>query len=244
MNFTYLSTYRIIKENQCQKFIISCPPARIASISAWCRGRKSASTLSGFQAMLGSRYRVSGCLSRFNQGRLAMLVNQYSAKFVRPPNPTAQHLRCYAHLEGDIREVLPFLNAVLKGHQFCLDPPSLTLKFQAKLITLTAHEIAINMVEDQTEAHDILEWLKKEINATWERRGEIAPSFEVAAPPRVLNVLRLLPRTNCRACGQPTCMVFAVQVCQGALKLDACPSLDQGNLERLREYLEQFHLPD
>jgi ArsR family metal-binding transcriptional regulator len=173
-----------------------------------------------------------------------MLVNQYIAKFVRPPNPTAQHLRCYARLEGDIGPVLPYLNTVLKGHQFCPDPPSLTLKYHAKLITLTAHEIAINIVKDQTEAYDILEWLTKEINATWEQRGEITPSFEVATPPRALDVLRFLSRTNCRACGQPTCMVFAVQVCQGAQGLDACPSLDQENLKRLREYLEPFHLPD
>ena len=173
-----------------------------------------------------------------------MLVNQYTARFVRPPNPTAHHLRCYAHLEGDIGAVLPYLNTRLKGHQFCPDPPSLTLKFQAKLITLTPHEIAINIVKDQDEARDILEWLTKEINTTWERRGEITPSFEVATPPRVLDVLKFLPHTNCRACGQPTCMVFAVQLCQGAQGLDACPSLDQENLERLREYLEPFHLPD
>jgi hypothetical protein len=61
---------------------------------------------------------------------------------------------------------------------------------------LTSREIAINMVKDQIEAEDILEWLKAEINATWERRREITPSFEVAVPPRVLDVLKL--------CREPT----------------------------------------
>jgi ArsR family metal-binding transcriptional regulator len=173
-----------------------------------------------------------------------MLVNQFLTKFVRPPNPTAQHLRCFAHLDGDIREVLPYLNTVLKGHQFCPEPPSLTLKYHAKLITLTSQEIAINMVKDQTEAEDMLTWLKEEINATWERRGEITPSFEVAVQPRVLDVLKFLPRTNCRACGQPTCMVFAVQVCQGAQGFSACPCLDAEILQGLRAYLGQFQLPD
>lgn len=189
-----------------------------------------------------SRFLQDIRLSRCNRGGLAMLVNQYLSKFVRPPNPTAQHLRCFAHLDGDISEVLPYLNTVLKGHQFCPDPPSLTLKYHAKLITLTSHEIAINMVKDQAEAEDILEWLKQEINATWERRGEITPSFEVPVPPRVLDVLKLLPRTNCRACGQPTCMVFAVQVCQGAQGLAACPDLDPEPLQRLRAYLGRFQL--
>ena len=178
-------------------------------------------------------------------GGQAMLLSQYRTKFVRPPNPTAQHLRCYAQLDGDISAVLPYLNTWLKGHEFFRDPPSLTLKYGGgRLITLTSHEIAINIVKDQTEAEDILAWLQKEINAAWERRGEITPSFEVAVPPRVLDVLKLLPRTNCRACGQPTCMVFAVQVCQGAQGLDACPGLEPENLNRLREYLSQYHLLD
>ena len=172
-----------------------------------------------------------------------MLLSQYRTKYVRPPNPMAQHLRGYAHLNDDISAVLPYLNTLLKGHQFFRDPPSLTLKYGGgTLITLTSHEIAINIVKDEAEGKDILEWLKKEINATWERRGEITPSFEVPTPPRVLDVLKLLPRTNCRVCGQPTCMVFAVQVCQGAQGLNACPCLDQENQKRLQEYLGQFHL--
>ena len=117
-----------------------------------------------------------------------MLVNRYHPQFVRPPNPSAQHLRCFAHLEGDISEVLPYLNTVLKGHEFSPNPPSLTLKIPGKLVTLTSHEIAINIVKDQEEATEILEWLKQEINAAWERRGEIVPSFTVAAQPRVLKV--------------------------------------------------------
>ena len=100
------------------------------------------------------------------------------------------------------------------------------------------------MVKDQEEAGEILEWLKQEINATWERRRESAPSFEVAASPGILNIIKLLPRTNCRACGQPTCMVFAVQVGQGAQGLGGCPHLGLENQKRLREYLRQFHLTD
>ena len=173
-----------------------------------------------------------------------MLVTRYLTRFVRPPNPSAQHLRCFAQPDGDLSLVLPYLNTRLKGHEFCPDPPALTLKYRGKMITLTAHEIAINIVKDQTEAEEILEWLRQEINATWERRGEIVPSFEVAAPPRIFEIFKLLPHTNCRGCGQPTCMVFAVQVGQGAQRLNDCPHLDPDNQRKLREYLRQFHLLD
>lgn len=174
-----------------------------------------------------------------------MLLSQYRTKYVRPPNPSAQHLRCFAQPDGDLSEVLPYLNTRLKGHEFCPDPPSLTLKYGGgRLITLTSHEIAINIVKDEAEAKDILDWLKQEINAAWEQRGEIVPSFEVAAPPRIFEIFKLLPHTNCRGCGQPTCMVFAVQVGQGAQSLKDCPHLDQENQRKLREYLRQFYLLD
>ncbi|NOR24625.1 MAG: Fe-S cluster protein, partial [Desulforhopalus sp.] len=65
-----------------------------------------------------------------------MLVESYRMEFCLPPNPKAQHLRWYSHLDGDITEVLPYLNTVLGGYQYYKDPPMLTLKYQAKLITL------------------------------------------------------------------------------------------------------------
>ena len=60
-----------------------------------------------------------------------------------------------------------------------------------------------------------LQWLMGEINDTWEHRGEIAPRYEGIGKPKVIEILRLLPKTNCRECGQPTCMVFATQVAEG-----------------------------
>jgi ArsR family metal-binding transcriptional regulator len=172
-----------------------------------------------------------------------MLLKRYRTRFVRPPNPSAQHLRCFAELAEDIGEVLPYLNTRLHGHEFCPDPPSLTLKHQGKMITLTSREIAINMVKDQEEALALLEWFQQEINTAWEGRAEIVPSFTVAAPPRVLEILKLLPRTNCRACGVPTCMVFAVAVSQGGQSPGGCPGLDQDHRQQLAEYLKKFQLP-
>jgi ArsR family metal-binding transcriptional regulator len=61
----------------------------------------------------------------------------------------------------------------------------------------------------------ILEWLKREINQAWEKMAEITPSTEGAPKPQVFEILKLLPRSNCRDCGEPTCMVFAAQTVEG-----------------------------
>ena len=129
---------------------------------------------------------------------------------------------------------------MLKGHQYIKNPPSLTLKFNGKLITLYSQEIGINIVADEDEAGKILEWLKQEINDTWKRRKEIKPSFEVAQKPVLLNILKLLPKTNCQECGHPTCMVFAVLVTEGEKSPDNCPQLDTKNKITLQKYLKQF----
>jgi len=166
-----------------------------------------------------------------------MLVKRYRKEFCLPPNPKAKHLRCYAHLEGDIGEVLPYLNTVLGGYQYCREPPMLTLKFQAKLITLYPKMIAINMVKDGAEAEKIIQWLKEEINKTWKNRSEIKPSFEISPNPGILDILKLLPKENCQECGLPTCLVFAVQVSEGVRLFDDCPRLDPLSKEKLKEYL-------
>ena len=169
-----------------------------------------------------------------------MLVKSYRKEFVLPPNPKARHLRCYAHLDTDISEVLPYLNVVLGGHQCYEDPPSLTLKVPGKLITLYSQMIAINILKDEAEADSILEWLRQEINHSWKRRVEIKPSYEVSPKPGILGILRLLPMTNCQECGEPTCMVFATQVSEGVSGPDDCPIVDEQAKKKIQEYLGSF----
>lgn len=42
-----------------------------------------------------------------------------------------------------------------------------------------------------------------------------------------LEIYKLLPKTNCKKCGFPTCMAFAVAVFKGEKKLADCPHLDR-----------------
>ncbi len=93
----------------------------------------------------------------------------------------------------------------------------------------------------KTRRKKIVAWLQREINSTWEQRGEIEPSVEGAKQPALIEVLKLLPRTNCKECGEPTCMVFAVRVIEGAKDHNDCPSLQEEKKEVLAKYLSPFH---
>ena len=40
-----------------------------------------------------------------------------------------------------------------------------------------------------------------------------------------LDIFKLTPKTNCKECGNPTCMAFAMKVAQGAIPVEKCPHL-------------------
>ena len=48
-----------------------------------------------------------------------------------------------------------------------------------------------------------------------------------------LDVYKLLPKTNCRECGPPTCLAFAMQVASGKVSAGACPYLSNDARDRL-----------
>jgi ArsR family metal-binding transcriptional regulator len=171
-----------------------------------------------------------------------MLLTSYRKKIFRPEcNPGFESLHCIAHLEQDVSAALPYLNAVLGGFEYLKDPPAVTFRVHGKLITVHGDKIAINALESEAEADKILAWLKREINDAWENRNRITPSYEGTPKPRLIEILKLLPRTNCRECGQPTCMVFAAMVMEGAKGAADCPALSAEPAERLQEYMGRFH---
>ncbi|SPD76347.1 putative Fe-S cluster [uncultured Desulfobacterium sp.] len=171
-----------------------------------------------------------------------MLLKTYTKEIFRAKcNPGFQNVHCIAHLDQDIGEVIPFLNAELGGFEYYNDPPAVTFKNQGRLITVHPDKIAINALEDEAEAEKILEWLKREINETWEKRAEITPSYKSAPRPQIIEILKLLPKTSCRECGQPTCMVFSTLVAEGAKGPGDCPQLIGENKTKLDEYLNKFN---
>lgn len=171
-----------------------------------------------------------------------MLLKGYNLEIFRSKcNSGATTLHCFAHLDDDVGDALPYLNSVLGGFGYIEDPPSLTLKASGKLITIHSRKIAVNALQDTEQAEKIVSWLQREINSAWENREDIEPSKKGAKQPSMMDVLKLLPKTNCGECGEATCMVFAVRVTEGAKDHSNCPALDSGAREKLAAYLAPFH---
>ena len=156
--------------------------------------------------------------------------------------PSSMSLQCFAHLGSDVSQALPYLNAVLGGYEYVKQPPAVTFRIHGKLVTVHGQKIAINAMKDEDEARKIVEWLIREINDAWEKRNEIQPCYEGMPKPKLIEILKLLPKTNCRKCGFPTCMVFASLVAEGAKDQSDCPELKTEMKAKLAEYMKAFRL--
>ncbi len=50
-----------------------------------------------------------------------------------------------------------------------------------------------------------------------------------------IQIFKLLPKTNCKECGVPTCLAFAMNLASGKAELDDCPYVSDEAREQLAE---------
>ena len=163
-----------------------------------------------------------------------MLISEYELEVFTPPcDPGAPRFAAKAHLKADIREVLPYLNTALTGAEYNPAAPSLRWRKADHLIVFHPLEIAVSNLVDRAEAEQELRELIDLVNTTWAGRSEIAPSEVVRRRPSHLALFKLLPGSNCKACGEPTCYNFALKLALSQRALDDCPVLFE------RDYAEQ-----
>ncbi|RJQ56330.1 MAG: hypothetical protein C4521_00705 [Actinobacteria bacterium] len=158
----------------------------------------------------------------------ARLIRNFTVTVATPEcYPTATTYRACLQIEEDIAEVLPYLNAALPGASYERAAQVVLWTNQGRKYAFRAGEIAIAPVESREEAETVAEEIVARVNDVWSRRGEIEPSFEgKKALPAPLDILKLLPKTNCGECGL-TCLAFASALREDRDKLSLCPYLSE-----------------
>jgi ArsR family metal-binding transcriptional regulator len=157
---------------------------------------------------------------------------------------TKEVLHSLATFDADISPAFPYLNAELGGWDYDQRNQVLLLKLAAgKWITLHPHEIAIRGARDLEESHALLTWIKGQINDIYDRRDQIAPRYTSQAGLKVMEILKLLPMTNCRACGYATCMAYAAALREGEISLPDCQLLWEEKYREKLERLQAYDLP-
>ena len=68
----------------------------------------------------------------------------------------------------------------------------------------------------------MLKALTEAVNAIWAHRTELVAVTAARTAPRLLDIWALLPQTNCKQCGEATCMAFAAALLQQKRLLAEC----------------------
>ncbi len=145
--------------------------------------------------------------------------------YVAPCMADEKKIRLIGYFDRDITEILPYINAVIKGASYNKGASTLTYAKECRLINLYSIKITIAKADDIIDAWHILDEIKALINNTYKNRAGIKPNYEEKVKVTALQIYGWLPKTNCRACGEATCLAFAVKLLHGEQKLENCKPL-------------------
>jgi ArsR family metal-binding transcriptional regulator len=147
-------------------------------------------------------------------------------------------VRLVAHLSRNVSAALPYLNGAMPQACFNAGPCTLTFMDGGRMVTVYPQRIAIGKADGIVDSWRTLEKIRLLVNRTWARRDSITPLYERRSKPPALEIYKRLPRTNCKQCGQQTCMAFAVSLWQGQAVPNRCrPAFEDEQFIPLRAAL-------
>lgn len=126
-------------------------------------------------------------------------------------------------LEADVRSIFPYINAVLPDARYHDNPEYVIFLFYGVRCTLYPKDIVAAPFDGRESADVFATKLIGFLNDLNRRRNEITPNYRKYRPVSVIEIYRLLPRSNCRSCGYLSCMAFAAELSQGKTTTDQCP---------------------
>jgi ArsR family metal-binding transcriptional regulator len=92
-------------------------------------------------------------------------------------------------------------------------------------------------IDDLPKSRELVSEIVERLNSVWRHRERITPCFTEKARPSVMDIFRLLPKTNCKRCGYSTCLVYATDLVEGKTRLECCPILLEPESAEIKQKL-------
>ncbi|MDP6501175.1 MAG: (Fe-S)-binding protein [Dehalococcoidales bacterium] len=162
------------------------------------------------------------------------IIDDYEVQLVEAGcAPGSSRYGALLSFNQDISAVMPYLNAVMDSPRYDPDNRILVLREKDQAYALRPTEINIARTSDWHQAQELAAEIVEQINNTWQQRHTITPRLTEIKIPAVINIFKLLPKTNCRKCGYLTCLAFSADLCQGKALLEHCPPLSPETREQV-----------
>jgi ArsR family metal-binding transcriptional regulator len=154
------------------------------------------------------------------------IAKEYDLKLDTPGcEPGAEYWNATAHFDEDMSAVFPYLNAEWKSAIYSPTAKQITWRVGDRAVALKPKEITISNLPDRDTATIEMEKVIAEINRIWMDRENRTP-LDVSRKRLVaMEIYGFLPQTNCRACGEASCFVFAGKLATGQADVKDCTPL-------------------
>lgn len=141
-----------------------------------------------------------------------MYLEEINLKFIEPCTTGGSKIKIRADLSRDICEIFPYLNSNIKSAMYNKKGQTITFKVEQKVVTFFAKEVAITKLLNEIDA------------------------YEMKKLPSPIQIYKNLPKLNCKACGEMTCMAFASKLLSGEKSIKACrPLYQDSNIDKLEK---------
>lgn len=164
-----------------------------------------------------------------------MYLKELNLQEIQPCTAQGNRIKIKASLSDDVSGIFPYLNGAIPSAVYNCNRGWLSFRMGEKIVTLFSDHIAVTKLQNETDAYETLDIIRDKINEIYEKWDQITPSNEMKKMPTPIDIYKLLPKKNCRICGEMTCMAFAGKLLTANVSLDACKAM------REAEYVEQFN---
>ena len=170
------------------------------------------------------------------------IVKDYELNLEVPGcQPGAEYWNATARFDYDISAVFPYLNAVWEGALYNPAAQQLACRVEDRAVAFKPYEITVSNLPDRDTATVEMERLIAQINRIWMDRDLLAPRHTARKRLVAMEIYKLLPKTNCKLCGQPSCFAFASQITVGAAGPEACtPLFGEAQYTQQRQALREM----
>ncbi len=176
------------------------------------------------------------------------IVKKVEIKEISPCTADPERIKFWAQADKPLGDVLPILYLAIPNAKYSEKLGALSYVYQQHLITIFANgRITMTYVKDRNEADQLIEEARRLINrAIIHLKTHGKPNPEAVQAKKELTptkIYELLPKTNCKMCGEQSCFTFAAKLLNGEKTLGDCPPLDSKEYSNYKFQIERMMNP-
>ncbi len=141
----------------------------------------------------------------------------------KPGSNSNNSMMASFQFNNDISVLFPYINTIAEKVELHEKPTLIRFYFKKSTCVLYPDYCLISPIEDKEHARKYIGDLIIFLTDISKQMNKIKPKYKIFKKTSVLNILKLLPQTNCHECGFNTCIAFAATLTQQQTIPSKCP---------------------